>query len=249
MPQGLEVRNASGALMIANTGLKNLVYMGKGTVSIGSNTAATGYWGSTNTGLTDTSNAYIFFIRTSGNALILKHDRTLSWFMAQGTTSFTWYAFSIGNAVASGINVGLQVNDESGNLIYEIGRPALRLRLIDTSGAAASDINDYQSTGNILETSPASTFTIATNEAVMYSDAGFTLNGMFPFSMQTVMAYLRFMPTICTDSTTLRMRWGRMFPNKSLTGKNGSGTFSNQHIGTSTRPKFALCAAIPAGIL
>ena len=249
MPQGLEIKNSAGALVVPSTGLKNLVLMGKGIHTIGSNTSATGARGTLNTGLpTLSDNRYLIFIRTAGNALILKHDASFEWFMAQGTTSFTWYAFSYGNQTALGLNAGIQVYDTDGSLIYEIGRPALRLRLIDTSGAAAGEIANYQSTANILESSPPSTFTIAANEAVMYSDAGFTSNGMYPFFYQTVMAYLRYMPTICTDNMTLRMRWGRIYPNKSLGGINGGGSFVDQHIEWPTRPTFALCAAIPAGI-
>ena len=243
MPVGLEVFNEAGVRQHLNFA-RNVMYVTKGTVTRPSNKGALGYR-NTVTGLPVASQPYLIFIRcNNGNACVTSStNSSFSYFLAQGTTSFQWWAFNVGRpAGIAAPSVGLEVFDEAGNLLWEVGRPALRLRFLNTKGAAVPNVG-FTGTPNILSASPLPTFAIAANEAVLYTDHGFIMHGVYPCVNQTVQAHCRYLPCISTPTGRLILRWGRIAADLSLP----SG-MSFQNIGQPYNPQVALVASIPGGI-
>lgn len=205
MPAGLEIYNDAGIPQTIDFSY-NLVLLGSGTVTIGSNATATGTTNSVT--LTTRAEPYIVFIKTSGNACITaSRVNGFSWFMAQGTTTFQWWAYARGAAVSS---AGMQVYNSDGTLRWDLGTRPLVITSLQAP-AGAIPYGGEMSAGNVLA---GATYAIPSGHAVCYSDPGQFLDLYTGFSGATLQPNMRYWPCISVSGTVLTMNWGRRYANR-----------------------------------
>ncbi|WMJ71323.1 hypothetical protein [Stenotrophomonas sp. 24(2023)] len=216
MSVGLEVINDSGVPVLVNAHAFAFFAAGKGVQSIGSNTSPLGESGSVS--LPQQSVPYLVFIRCNGGSTrISSGNAGFSWNMAQGTTSFEWWAW--GRAVPSN-RVGMQVVNADGSLQWDMSSRPLRMAgLVNMSGARApipsETSNDNILVGDLVN-GPGN------NLAYLLSDVGlchdvYAVQGGGP----TIRTNMRYMAAISTPTAShLRVNFCRRAANRqrSLSG-------------------------------
>lgn len=216
MPAGFEVWNDAGIPQTIE-GSINWTLIEKGTVSIGSNAAATGTTGSRL--LPAKPDTYLVFIRCNGNAALtgMGTDR-FGWHMAQGTTSFEYWAYARG---AGGGNVGLQVFNADGGLRWDItNRPMQISSVIRPDGG----LNNPGPSATInLVTGNA--YGIPAGHACLLSDPGLLADVYFIPGGYPLTANMRFYPMINTaEGGIMRMNYARRYANLTASGGPPSGS-------------------------
>lgn len=206
MPVGLEIWNDAGVPQTID-GAYNLVMVAKGTISVGSNTAATGTEGFHT--LTALAHPYMVFIRCTGSGggalIVYTTTNGFQWFMAQSTTSFEWWAFNISSNVS---NAGLQVFNADGTLRWDMGMRPLQFSSIQKPSGAAPTHLGVGSTANIWT---PQTYTIPSGHPVMLGDQGYNME-IYTYGAGTV-PNARFWPCLKMSGTTLTINWCRRYAN------------------------------------
>lgn len=230
MAEGIEVYNSLGVPQVIDLSF-NLVLVQQGTLSVGSNTAATGASGSV--ALPAKGEPYVVFIRCDGgNACILSSTTSgFNWFMPQGTTSFLWWAYA---RSANTGNVGMQVWNSDGTLRYDVGLRALDISSMQGGGAAPSN-SGPATTDNVIIN--PNTLTIPAGHAVAFSDPGYFMEIYTGVAGATLCPNMRFWPCVNTNGAALKINYGRRYPN--ITTPAG---VSFQSVATKT-PSFVLTTA------
>lgn len=231
MPVGFEAYNSAGTPQVIEGSL-NWTLIEKGTVSVGSNAGATGVTGSR--ALPARPDNYMVFIRCNGNAAVTGHGTSqFSWHMAQGTTSFEYWAYARG---FGGGNVGLQVFDAGGGLIWDITNRPMQITHVFKPTLAPPNPGP-SATSNI---NPGQAYAIPAGSAVLLSDPGLVADVYFITGGYPLTANMRFYPMINTaEAGILRMNYGRRRPN--LTG--GSLPSGVSYVGShSQNPAWVICA-------
>lgn len=197
MTVGLEVVNDNGLPVLVNAHSYVFFASGKNTVSIGSNTDPFGTTGRVT--LPAQSVPYLVFIRCNGGSTIITTSvNGFDWTMAQGTTSFEWWAW--GRAVPSG-NVGMQVFNPDGSIQWDLtNRPLCIVGMVNKAGGAVPSFTeaavDNVRAGPVFN-GPGS------NLAYMLSDVG-TCYDLYSYSGSggSIRANMRFYPGISTPNAS-----------------------------------------------
>jgi len=233
MTVGLEVTNDSGVPVLVNSHAMAFFAAGKGVESIGSNTSPLGQSGSVT--LPRQSVPYLVFIRcNNGSTRIGTGTDGFGWNMAQGTTSFEWWAW--GRAAPS-TNVGMQVYNADGSVQWDMSSRPLRMAgLVDMTGARPPVPNEMSNenilTGDLVN-GPGD------NLAYLLSDIGMCHDVYaMPSGNPTIRTNMRYMAAISTPTASqLRINFCRRAANRqrSLSGASYQ-TFASR------LPSFVLAA-------
>lgn len=233
MTVGLEVTNDSGVPVLVNSHAMAFFAAGKGVESIGSNTSPLGQSGSVT--LPRQSVPYLVFIRcNNGSTRIGTGTDGFGWNMAQGTTSFEWWAW--GRAAPS-TNVGMQVYNANGSVQWDMSSRPLRMAgLVDMTGARpplpSEMSNENILTGDLVN-GPGD------NLAYLLSDIGMCHDVYaMPSGNPTIRTNMRYMAAISTPTASqLRINFCRRAANRqrSLSGASYQ-TFASR------LPSFVLAA-------
>lgn len=233
MTVGLEVTNDSGVPVLVNSHALAFFAAGKGVESIGSNTSPLGQSGSVT--LPRQSVPYLVFIRcNNGSTRIGTGIDGFGWNMAQGTTSFEWWAW--GRAAPS-TNVGMQVYNADGSVQWDMSSRPLRMAgLVDMTGARPP-VPSEMSNENILTGDAVNG--PGDNLAYLLSDIGMCHDVYaMPSGNPTIRTNMRYMAAISTPSASqLRINFCRRAANRqrSLSGASYQ-TFASR------LPSFVLAA-------
>jgi len=235
MTVGLEVTNDSGVPVLVNSHAMAFFAAGKGVESIGSNTSPLGQSGSVT--LPRQSVPYLVFIRcNNGSTRIGTGTDGFGWNMAQGTTSFEWWAW--GRAAPS-TNVGMQVYNADGSVQWDMSSRPLRMAgLVDMTGArppVPSEMSNENILTGDLVNGPGD------NLAYLLSDIGMCHDVYaMPSGNPTIRTNMRYMAAISTPTASqLRINFCRRAANRqrSLSGASYQ-TFASR------LPSFVLAAYI-----
>lgn len=216
MTVGLEVTNDSGVPVLVNSHAMAFFAAGKGVESIGSNTSPLGQSGSVT--LPRQSVPYLVFIRcNNGSTRIGTGTDGFGWNMAQGTTSFEWWAW--GRAAPS-TNVGMQVYNADGSVQWDMSSRPLRMAgLVDMTGArppVPSEMSNENILTGDLVNGPGD------NLAYLLSDIGMCHDVYaMPSGNPTIRTNMRYMAAISTPTASqLRINFCRRAANRqrSLSG-------------------------------
>lgn len=233
MTVGLEVTNDSGVPVLVNSHAMAFFAAGKGVESIGSNTSPLGQSGSVT--LPRQSVPYLVFIRcNNGSTRIGTGTDGFGWNMAQGTTSFEWWAW--GRAAPS-TNVGMQVYNADGSVQWDMSSRPLRMAgLVDMTGArppVPSEMSNENILTGDLVNGPGD------NLAYLLSDIGMCHDVYaMPSGNPTIRTNMRYMAAISTPTASqLRINFCRRAANRqrSLSGASYQ-TFASR------LPSFVLAA-------
>ncbi|MEN5003578.1 hypothetical protein [Stenotrophomonas indicatrix] len=233
MNVGLEVTNDSGVPVLVNSHAMAFFAAGKGVESIGSNTSPLGQSGSVT--LPRQSVPYLVFIRcNNGSTRIGTGTDGFGWNMAQGTTSFEWWAW--GRAAPS-TNVGMQVYNADGSVQWDMSSRPLRMAgLVDMTGArppVPSEMSNENILTGDLVNGPGD------NLAYLLSDIGMCHDVYaMPSGNPTIRTNMRYMAAISTPTASqLRINFCRRAANRqrSLSGASYQ-TFASR------LPSFVLAA-------
>ncbi|MGO4701709.1 hypothetical protein [Dyella sp. 2RAB6] len=131
MSAGFEVINDSQSILI-DQNFQNLALISSGSISIGSNSSAGGYFGSTTIPATGVP---LIFVRSAGLVSIISATNgRFDWRLAKGVTTFDYYAFAPPQSLSG--NVGLQVFGSDGKLCFDAQQKYLRiLGTVTTKGS------------------------------------------------------------------------------------------------------------------
>ncbi|MCW2066024.1 MULTISPECIES: hypothetical protein [Stenotrophomonas] len=210
MSVGLEVTNDSGVPVLVNAHSFVFFAIAKGTQAVASNPSVYGVGGYVS--LPPQSVPYLVFIRCNGgSAQVASSTNGFSWNMAQGTTSFDWWAW--GRATVSG-STGMQVFNPDGSIQWDMSNRPLRIAgLVDKSGASVPSFTEM-STDNLrqgpLFNGPGE------NLAYLMSDIGLC-HDIYAFhgSGPTLRGNMRYQPFINTpNSSQLRLNYCRRRENR-----------------------------------
>ncbi|MBT2116419.1 hypothetical protein KK141_13920 [Dyella sp. LX-66] len=123
---------AENGSLLVDSDWPSMVLVQKGTISVGSNTAPEGMWGSTYWS-NPRGGQSIVFLRGSGFAAVTDCAPTgFSWYFAKGVTTCNYYAF-VPVMQAQG-RVGLQLFDAQGTITYDATQRPLRIRQVISAG-------------------------------------------------------------------------------------------------------------------
>lgn len=210
MTVGLEVTNDSGVPVLVNARALAFFAAGKGVETIGSNTSPLGQNGSVS--LPAQSVPYLVFIRCNGGSTRISAGTAgFGWNMAQGTTSFEWWAW--GHAVPSN-NTGMQVYNADGSLQWDMSSRPLRMAgLVDTTGARpplpSETSNENILTGDLIN-GPGD------NLAYLLSDIGLCHDVYaMPSGNPTIRTNMRYSAAISTpNASQMRVNFTRRAANR-----------------------------------
>lgn len=221
MPVGMKVYNSAGVPQVIDFS-RNLVLRNQGTVTVGSNTSATGTTGYV--ALTPSTLDYLVFISTNGGNAHIEQSTNggFSWFMAQGTTSFSWWAYSNSTSVSS---AGMQVYNSDGSLRWDIGQRPLQFEGVITTGWSPPYEGEFTSSNILVNTA---TYTVPTGMCYLMSDMGYLLDLYTGYPGYTILPNMRHWPCINNNGTTLRINYGRKYPDR---GTLPSGMNYNTYTG------------------
>lgn len=214
MPVGLEVYNDYGQPQTID-GSFNLVLVEKGTVSIGSNTAATGSSGSR--ALPARDSTYLVFIRCSGNAIVTSMGAAaFGYHMAQGTTSFQYWAYNKGTA---GGNAGMQCFNADGSLRWNLGERPLTISSVQRPGGSVP----FGGTTSSQSVWAGPAYGIPSGHAVMLSDPGLC-GAVYYVPGYPLTLNMTHYPCINTSAgSSVQLNWCRRRANLTSTGSLPSG--------------------------
>lgn len=215
MPVGLEVYNDGQSPQLINTQGFNFIAITSGTVSVPSNTIATGQTGFV--ALPAASTPYLVFIRCSGLAHAFGSTNRFSWVMAQGTTSFQYWVY--GRPSASG-NVGMQVFNPDGSLQWDCTqRPLQILGIVNKGSGSTPPIGQFDNRNVVTGPGWGG---LPTNAAFLMSDYGYSIDVyVYTGGGNTIRGNMRFYPFISTpDANTLYLHYGRRRNNITSPGSN-----------------------------
>jgi len=121
----------NGALLV-DSEWPSMVLVQKGTISVASNTSPAGMWGSTSWN-NPRQGQSIVFLRGNGFAAVINctYDG-FNWYLANGVTSCSYYAFV--PVIQPLGNIGLQLFDSQGVITYDATQRPLRIRQVITAG-------------------------------------------------------------------------------------------------------------------
>lgn len=122
MSVGYQVLNDAGGILL-DANYPNLALIAKGTVNIGTNTYAGGWYGQLN--VPDTGPSMVF-IRSPGFAAVLGVDAgVIQYYLGKGSTSFDYWVFGPPQDV--GARFGMQVFTDDSRLAFDAAQRYLRV--------------------------------------------------------------------------------------------------------------------------
>lgn len=231
----LAMNNSAGVPMTLEF-TKNYTLVNQGVVSIASNVGATGTTGRVN--LPTYATRSLVFIKCSGLAQIIAvTGNSFDWYMAQGTTSFSWFAFNVG--VFGTANAGMQAFNQYGELQWELGLMPLSVQVINLAGLSVGHDGGV-GTAATLSPTAGGTYSIPSEHAVMLSDLGTYAEIYSPFSTNTtIQTDTRYVAALSTSGGTAYVKWGRLHNN--LIRPSGLSLAGTSII----PPKFLITARVP----
>lgn len=234
MAAGIEIYNDYGVPQLLNDRGINLVYVTHGTMSVGSNTSASGVGGRVS--LPTAPYPYIVFIRcNSGSAYAFGSTQSWFWHMSQGTTSFQYWVY--GRPTASG-NCGFQVWNADGTMQWDASqRPLNMYGLVNMDGAVPPQQNSETSTTNNLGTL---TFNGWNNAAYCMSNMAPVLDiYTYTGGGNVIRANMRYAAHISTpNATQVQLVYTRVASNRS----NSLGSNTSSSAFRSSLPSFLLAS-------
>lgn len=234
MPVGLEVTNESGIPQIINLRSFQMFAITKGTYQVLENNNPSGMSGTIS--LPNQALPYLVFIRCSQTgASAFASNTGFVWRMAQGTTSFDWWAW--GQVPVPG-NSGMQVFNADGTIQWDMSNRPLKMLPIDKGSAAGP---------SFTELSPENTWngphlnSPKDNLAYLLSDLG-RCHDIYAYSGSgsTIRANMRYQPMISTPTSNgVNINYARVRENR----RNSLSGASYQSF-SSTLPQYILAAEI-----
>lgn len=202
---GLQVYNKFGSLQTTPEAF-NFIQVDSGTVSVGSNSGSLGMGGTRQLPANPTGNPYVVAIQSSGFAAIVASTQSnFRWFMAQGTTSFSYTAFNVGVGLQN--DYGMQVFRADGSVQWDMRlRPLAITSIQPLSGLSESA--PAANPGNTL--GPIRSVSIPSGSAVMPTNIGVASELFYPFiGTTTVISDARYILCYQVSGSTCNMQWMR----------------------------------------